>query len=76
MDVKKKKLICVLAAIIGLAVLILELFVFQAPDGVLGFIICMSGIYLLTGGIIGFCKYSGNFFETLAGFLDILFWLP
>lgn len=76
MDTKKKKLICVFAAIIGLAVLILELFVFQAPDGVLGFIICISGIYLMIGGVIGYCKYSGNSFETLADFLDILFWLP
>ncbi|MCH5296131.1 MAG: hypothetical protein J1E85_00510 [Ruminococcus sp.] len=76
MSVNKKKLICILTAIIGLAVFILELFVFQKPDGFWGLIICLASVYLMIGGVIGYCKYSGNFGGTLGNLLEILFWLP
>ena len=76
MSVNKKKLICILTAIIGLAVFILELFVFQKPDGFLGLIICLASVYLMIGSVIGYCKYSGNFGGTLGNLLEILFWLP
>ncbi len=76
MDRKKKLILYGTLLIVGLIVFILEIFVFQAPDGALGLIICIVSIYMILGSIIKLCKLSDRFAEGLLGALDLLFFLP
>ncbi len=62
--------------ILGLLVFILELFIFQKPDGVVGLIICIGSIYLILGSTVKLCKLSKSFANALPDLLDLLFWLP
>ncbi len=74
---KNKKLILYGAIlIVGLLVFILELFVFQKPDGILGLIICIASILMILGSIIKLCILSPKFENSFLTALDILFWLP
>jgi len=74
---KRKKLIlygAILTA--GLLAFILEIFVFQKPDGILGLGICLVSIFMILGSIIKLCKLSPKFENSMWTALDILFWLP
>ena len=64
-----------LLLVIGLAIFILQLFIFEAPNGVLGFLLCLFSIYLIVGSTIGLCKINKNFKNQIPSFLDILFFL-
>lgn len=61
---------------LGLTIFILEIFVYQKPDGIVGLIICILSIYLILGSIIKLCKLSSKFENTFLSLLDIIFWLP
>ena len=71
-----KILLYSLLLLLGLAVFILEIFIFQKPDGVAGLFLCLASIYLIVGSIIKLCKLSERFAEWLPNVLDLLFWLP
>lgn len=73
---KNKMVLYLILLAVGLATFILEIFVFQKPDGVLGLIICIASIYLVIGSIIKLCKLSTKFKKVFENILDILFWLP
>lgn len=74
---RTKKLILYGAILlVGLAVFVLEIFIFQKPDGVLGLAICILSLLMIFGGIIKLCKLSPKFEDTFLSALDILFWLP
>ncbi len=74
---RNKKLILYGAIlIVGLLVFILEIFVFQKPDGILGLIICIASILMILGSIIKLCILSSKFENSFLTALDILFWLP
>lgn len=73
---KKKGILYGILLIIGLLAFILELFVFQKPDGILGFLICIVSIYLILGSIIKLCILSRKFENALINFLDAIMWLP
>lgn len=53
-------IICTILLVIGLLGFILQVFVFEAPDGVLGFILFLFCVYLILGSIIKLCKLSEN----------------
>ena len=74
---KRNKLILYsILLLVGIISFVLELFIFQKPDGTLGLIICILSIYLILGSIIKLCKLSPKFENTFLSILDILFWLP
>lgn len=74
---KRNKLVLYGALLlIGLSVFILEIFVFQKPDGILGLIICITSILLIFGSIVKLCRLSPGFEDGFLKTLDILFWLP
>lgn len=75
---KKKNKIILYSVILLLGVLIftLEIFIFKKPDGLLGFIICLTSLYLILGSIIKLCKLSKKCADTFMTVLDLLFWLP
>lgn len=77
MKKEMKKIIYGILLILGLLIFILQLFIFEAPDGVLGFIICLTSIYMIFGSIIGLCKVSEKFKNIVFGILEVLFfWIP
>ena len=71
---RKKKLILYGAMLaVGLLVFILEIFVFQKPDGVPGLVIC---VLTVLGSIVKLCKLSPRFENSFWSVLDLFFWLP
>jgi len=73
---KKKLFFYGLMLLVGLLVFILEIFVFQKPDGAAGLIICIISIIMIFGGAVKLCKLSERFQNSFISVLDIFFWLP
>lgn len=70
---KTKKIILWSALlIIGLLTFILQIFVFQKPDGILGFLICITSIFLILGSIIRLCFLRPKLVDWLLNLLDML----
>ncbi len=72
---KTQIILCIILLILGLLGFILQIFVFEAPNGILGFILCLINIYLMIGSIIKLCKLSKMFKNTLLDTLDLLFFI-
>lgn len=75
MKKRNQVILCSILLGLGLLIFILQLFVFEAPNGILGFIICLSSIYLIMGSIIKLCKLSKRFKNNFLDFLDLLFFI-
>lgn len=76
-DLTKKIMLYIVLFFIGLLTMILQVFIFEYPDGFIGFIICLASVYLMLGSIIKLCKTSKIFKDTiLFTILDMIFWLP
>lgn len=75
---KNIKKIIIYSAIlcVALAVFILFIFVLQKPDGVIGFLIAISCIYLIIASVLKLCKLSGNFEGNLIAIIELIFNLP
>lgn len=69
----KKTLLWLTLLFIGVITLILQLFVFEAPNGVLGFIICMASIYLVIGALIKLYKINDTAKMIIKAFFQALF---
>ncbi len=67
--------ICIFLFILGISIFILQLFVFEAPDGFFGFLLCLTSIYLMIGSIIKLCKLSKNIKNSVLDILDLLFFI-
>lgn len=76
MDRSKKLLLYTAILLVGLAAFVLELFVFQKPDGILGLMICITSIFMILGSIVKLCRLSPKFEDSFIKVLDIFFWLP
>ena len=76
MSRNKKSILYGAILLVGLLVFILEIFVFQKPDGILGLIICIASFLMVLGSIIKLCMLSPKFEESFLTALDIFFWLP
>lgn len=76
MSEKNKTILYTILLLLGLSIFILQIFVFEYPDGILGFIVCLISIYLVLGSIMKLCKLSKKFKNVLKNTVDILFWLP
>lgn len=74
---KKGKLILYgIVLLLGLLSFILQVFVYQKPDGVLGLVICIISVEMIIVGIIKLCKLSEKFKNSFWVALDIFTWLP
>ncbi len=67
--------LCILLLIIGLVTFTLQVFVFEAPDGILGFLLCLISIYLIIGSIIKLCQLSKKIKNSIFDLLDLLFFI-
>lgn len=68
-------ILCIVLLVVGLLIFNLQVFVFEAPDGVLGFILCLSSLYLIIGSILKLCKLSKKIKNILLDTLDLLFFI-
>lgn len=75
MNKQKKINLCITLLIIGLTSFILQVFVFEAPDGIFGFLLCLISIYLIIGSIIKLCQLSTKIKNSIFEFLDLLFFI-
>lgn len=75
MKKKANKPLCWLLLILGIVVF-LWMMIFESPDGIIGFILCVGSIYLIIGAIIRLCKTSPRFEKIFFNVLDLLFYLP
>lgn len=75
---KKETKIKIYAGLLVVCLIIfnLQLFVFEAPNGVPGFIFCVICFYGIIGSICKLCKLSTRFKNSFLASIDLLFWLP
>lgn len=67
--------LCIILLLIGLLSFILQLFVFEAPNGIIGFLLCLISIYLIIGSIIKLCQLSTKIKNSIFNILDLLFFI-
>lgn len=67
--------LCILLLIIGLLSFTLQVFVFEAPDGTIGFLLCLVSIYLIIGSIIKLCQLSTKIKNSIFNIFDLLFFI-
>lgn len=73
---KKQLLFYWLIFLLGLLAFILEIFVFQKPDGVLGLVICLASLFSIIFGSYKLCRSSEKIKNFFIHALDILLGLP
>lgn len=73
MKKKKKMILYSILCILGITIFYLQLFDFESPDGVFGFLLCLTSIYLIFGSIYKLCKLSKKFLDFVIAFLDTIF---
>lgn len=62
--------------VLGLLAFVLEIFVFQKPDGFWGLMICIISLLMISIGIIKLCQASEKFESGFWNALDIFSFLP
>lgn len=67
--------LCIILLILGLLSFILQVFVFEAPDGIMGFLLCLVSIYLILGSVIKLCQLSTKIKNSIFEVLDLLFFI-
>ncbi len=67
--------LCIMLLLIGLLSFILQIFIFEAPDGIIGFLLCLISIYLIIGSIIKLCQLSTKIKNSIFDILDLLFFI-
>ena len=60
----------------GLLSFILQIFVFQKPNGTLGFAICVISALMILVSILKLCILSPKFQNSFLAALDVFTWLP
>ena len=73
MKERKQTIISIIFLIIGILTFILQLFIFEAPNGILGFTICLISILTIEFSIIKLYKTNKKFKEIFTSLLDMLF---
>ena len=69
----KKIILCIVSLALGLMTINLQLFVFEAPDGNLGFTLFLFSVSLVVGSFIGLCKLSEKFKSAVFNLFNLLF---
>lgn len=57
----------------GIITFTLQIFVFEAPDGTFGFVLCLTSILMILLSFIKLCQSSEKIKEVLLALLDFLF---
>lgn len=62
--------------LVGLLSFILQIFVFQKPNGILGCVLCVISVLMVLVSIFKLCILSPKFENSFLAALDIFTWLP
>lgn len=76
MNRKRKQLVYAVILITGLISFILQIFIFQKPDGLIGFILCEASVMMILISIVRLCSFSRLFRKGLLTILDAITWIP
>ena len=76
MNENKKRIIFGILLSLGIIIFILQFFIFQAPDGIFGFFICLISIEFIIISLIKLCQSSEQFRKSFARFLYLIFRIP
>lgn len=76
MTKKRKLIIYGILLFVGLLSFILQIFVFQKPNGILGCAICVISILMILVSILKLCLLSPKFQNSFLVALDVFTWLP
>ncbi len=66
-------ILCVILFVVGLLIFNMQVFVFEAPDGNLGFLLCLFCVCLISGSAVGMCKLNNNVKSFVFNALNVLF---
>lgn len=66
-------ILCIVFLLIGLLTFTLQVFVFEAADGILGFLLCLLSISFVAGSTVKFFTLSKKWRDSLFDTLDFLF---
>jgi len=75
MDRNKQIICCVLLLLFGLTGFILQVFTFEFPDGIFGFLFCLMCVYFIIGSIIKLGKLSDKWKNAFFEIFDLLFFI-
>ena len=73
MKKQSKFILYVILLIVGLMIFNLQVFVFEAPDGNLGFLLCLFCVGLISGSAVGMCKLNNMVKSFVFNALNALF---
>lgn len=76
MTKKRKLIIYGILLFVGLLSFILQIFMYQKPNGILGFVICTISVLMILVSILKLCILSSKFQNSFFTALDVLTWLP
>ena len=71
---KNKKIL--FGSLILLSILIILSICIFDINGIFAFVLVLLSFYFMLGSIIKLCKISARFKNSLASFVDLLFWIP
>lgn len=67
--------LCIFLLLVGFCSFVLQLFIFEAPDGIVGFLLCLISIYLIIGSVIKLCQLSTKAKNFILDILDFFFFI-
>lgn len=76
MTKKRKLIIYGFLLFVGLLSFILQIFVYQKPNDILGFVICVISVLMILVSILKLCILSSKFQNSFLVVLDVFTWLP
>lgn len=76
MTKKRKLIIYGILLFVGLLSFILQIFMYQKPNGILGFVICVISVLMILVSILKLCILSPKFQNSFLVALDVFTWLP
>ncbi len=65
--------LCIILLLIGLFSFILQVFVFEASDGNIGFLLVLISVCLMICSIIKLCQLSTKIKNSILDFLNLIF---
>ena len=70
-----KKIGYLFLGLVGILIFILQVFVFESPDGFLGYIVCLTSMLITVISLIRLCQISKSFCAFFKELIDLLlFW--
>ncbi len=67
----KKTVLYAILLLVGFITFILQVFIFEAPDGNLGFVICMASVVMIVVSVIRMAQLNKKIREFMKEFINL-----